>query len=103
MNANAYYQQKETLMRRVGQARKRDAIEAEVIDALESIGIDCWRLSEPGLGDVLTHSRGKWLPLEIKSGKGRLTPKQAELQKRVDLPIVRSVADALAVFGVTDR
>jgi Holliday junction resolvase len=85
-------------VRRVGQARRRDAIEGAVVDALRSIGVDVWRLSDPGVPDLLTRSRGVWLPLEVKSRTGVLTP--AQIRSAAGCPIVRSVAEALALFGV---
>jgi Holliday junction resolvase len=89
---------------RTGQARKRDALEPYVVEALEEIGVAVWRISGPGVPDLLAYSRGVWLPLEVKSGKaGTLTPAQVASQQRAPYPVVRSVAEALALFGVTTR
>lgn len=75
---------------------KRDAIEPAVIQALEACGVRCWRIGGTGNPDVLTLSPiGRYLPLEVKSGKAGLTKNQAD----IPWPIVRSVAEALALFG----
>ncbi len=99
-------------MRRVGQARKRDGNEAAIIAALESIGVVVWRISAPGVPDLLTWSRGSWLPIEVKHDKPRrslsdthgrsLTPSQCATYALTKFPIVRSAAEALALFGVHD-
>lgn len=87
---------------RVGQSRKRDANEAEIVRALEQIGIRCRRLSEKGMPDLLCYSpREGVLLLEVKSATGKLTA--AQVSHRQDgwpVCIVRSVADALALFGI---
>ena len=86
---------------RTGQSRKRDALEPHIVDALEQIGVTVFRISGAGCPDLLCHARGVWLPVEVKSGKaGRLTPAQENARLRAAYPVVRSVADALALFGV---
>ncbi len=85
-------------MRRVGQVRRRDVNERAIVDALRAIGVFVFRISGPGIPDLLTYSRGVWLPIEVKSGTGKLTPLQQ--QASVTYPVVRSVAEALALFGV---
>lgn len=94
-------------------AARRDGPEAAIVAALESIGVDVWRLSEEGLPDLLTHFRGRWLPLEVKRDQPRrslsdrhgrsLTPAQCVTYRRAPFPIVRSASEALAVFGITVR
>ena len=86
-------------MRRVGQARKRDANEDQIVVALEFWGVDVWRLSGKGVPDLLTHWRGRWLPIEVKSTKGTLTPEQVKTQQRAPFPVVHSVDEALALFS----
>ncbi len=95
---------------RVGQARRRDGIEAQIVKALREIGVTVISISCPGAPDLLTHSRGIWLPIEVKhrrprrslsDRKGRsLTPSQCALYAQAKFPIVESVAEALALFGV---
>jgi hypothetical protein len=41
-----------------------------------------------------------WLPVEVKRPGGILTPLQAELRDRAYFPVVSSVDEALALFGV---
>ena len=84
-------------------AAKRDWNEEAIVRALEAIGVDVWRVSNPGLPDLLTHQRGVWLPIEVKGPRGRLTNQQAVMRRRVTFPVVRSVTEALALFGVVDR
>jgi hypothetical protein len=88
--------------RRGGGGKRRDALEPCVIEALEEVGVTCLQLHGRGNPDLLTWSRGVWLPLEVKSGKaGTLTEAQEQSQQKAPYPIVRSVAEALALFGVT--
>ena len=88
-------------MPRVGQARKRDANEKAIVDALEHVGAAVFRLNGAGIPDLLVAYRGHWLPMEVKSAHGKLTARQAEMLFRAGpIPIVRSVAEALALIGV---
>lgn len=88
-------------MRRVGQARKRDANERPIIKALEAIGVDVFQISGKGAPDLLAHRRGLWLPIEVKSATGELTTAQIAARATAPYPVVSSVAEALALFGVT--
>ena len=83
-------------------AARRDRTEAAIVDALEQIGVVCYRQSAKGLPDLLTWNRGAWLPVEVKTPHGTLTPAQAATRAATPYPIVRSVTEALALFGVTD-
>lgn len=83
---------------------KRDAAEPAIVDALEAIGVTVHRLSHPGLPDLLCWHRREGLRLiEVKTDKGTLTEAQ-QLTVCSSLPfcIVRSVSDALALYGVHD-
>ena len=61
---------------RLSRANKRDANEATIVKALESIGAYVYRLDKPL--DLLVGYRGKnWL-LEVKGEGGRLTGAQRE-------------------------
>lgn len=90
-------------MRRVGQARKRDANEPQIVRALEQIGVAVQKISAPGFADLICwHPHEGLRLLEVKGLKGKLTPLQIEhRQDGWPVCIVRSVADALAIFGVT--
>ena len=85
---------------RVGQARKRDANEPHIVEALESIGIVVRKISGEGVPDLLCWSRGRCLAVEVKMPGGTLTPAQLELYQQAPFPIVEDVASALALFGV---
>lgn len=100
---------------RVGQQRKRDANEMEIADALKAIGVLVYRISAPGLPDLLTWDARKrsghyWLPIEIKRHRPRrslsdrhgksLTPAQCVTYAMTKFPIVETIDEALALFGV---
>lgn len=89
----------EEAMRRLA---RRDAREGEIIDALQAIGVVVRRVSSPGIPDLLTWRRGGWLPVEVKSPGEPLTPAQQELYDVAPFPVVETVAEALALFGVKD-
>ena len=85
-------------MRRVA---RRDGIEPAIVEALERIGVVVIRLSDPGVPDLLTWRQDRgWLPIEVKQPGEPLTPAQLALRERVCFPVVRSVADALELYGV---
>lgn len=84
-------------MRRVGQARKRDANEMPIRKALEAVGAHVTPVSGKGAPDLLVRFRGQLWGFEVKSGKGQ----QTAAQRETDWPIVRSVGDALALMGFT--
>ena len=84
---------------RVGQARKRDWNEAELVSALRAIGVTVERLSAPGLPDLLCwHPREGFRLLEVKQPRGRLT--MAQERQTMPYSVVRSVGEALALYGV---
>ena len=97
-------------MRRVGQARKRDANEPEIVAALERIGVQVFLVSGDGIPDLNTYDarrraiwrgvRHMWLPVEVKRPRGKLTPSQASTKQRAPFPVVETVDQALALFGV---
>lgn len=87
-------------VRRVGQARKRDGNERDIIAALENHGIIVVPVSGVGCPDLLCYSPLKriWLPVEVKTKAGKLTPSQVKLQRVAAYPVVRSVTEALNLF-----
>lgn len=87
-------------MRRVGQARRRDRLEPQIVSALRAIGIEVWYISAAGFPDLMTYSRGIWLPIEVKKPRGKLTQAQIETRTRAPFPVVESVVEALSLFGV---
>ena len=84
---------------RVGQARRRDANEQEIVDALMQVGAVVFRLSAPGCPDLLVGWQGRWLPMEVKSATGTLTPLQWGSWGANAYPIVTSIQDALEAIG----
>lgn len=82
------------MFRRGGAGKKRDKNEADIVIALRQIGCLVWRLGGTGLPDLLVRvpGSGRWIPLEVKSKIGTLTPAQEGLS----WPVVRSVDEAIA-------
>ena len=85
---------------RVGQVRKRDHNEEQIVKALRKLGVVVHRLSGPGLPDLLTHYQGKWSVIEVKKPRGKLTDAQCNTRALAPFPVVESVSQALALFGV---
>lgn len=81
-------------------AAKRDANEPAIVQALQAVGVEVWKLSGANKPDLLTRYRGRWLPLGVKMPKGALTA--AEVQG-VKWPLVRTVDDAYAAVGIQIR
>lgn len=89
-------------MRRVGQARKRDAAEKPIVQALKQAGAMLIRVSEKGAPDlVVYHPRSGVRLLEVKSRGGTATAAQ-ERRSLEGWPIVtvRTVDDALKALGL---
>ena len=82
-------------MRRVGQARKRDANEKAIRTALEAVGATVVPISGKGAPDLLITFRGAFYPVECKGKKGTRT----EAQQVTQYPIVRSPEEALRLIG----
>ncbi len=83
----------------VRQRAKRDANESEVVAALERVGAVVYRISASGLPDLLCCFRGRWTPMEVKSGKGKLTEAQAATFMQTPFAIVRDREQALKAIG----
>lgn len=87
---------------------KRDANEAAIVEALQAHGIGVYRLNDPGAPDLLAwepgdrfmHGKPRAYPLEVKSKTGRLTRAQRAYQG--PRWVVRTPAEALAVFGIRE-
>lgn len=85
---------------------RTDANHAAIVLALRQAGCDVVSLAALGHGipDVLTSDVGhrRWVLMEIKTPRGRLTSAEREFHARIRGPlvVVRSVADALAEVGV---
>ena len=82
-------------MRRVGQTRRRDRNEAEIVEALRAVGADVTRISGKGAPDLLVRYRGTVAGFEVKTGSGKRT----DAQESSRWPIVRTVDEALKAIG----
>ncbi len=81
-------------------AARRDEIEREIVVALRALGIAVLRLSIKDAPDLLVYSPSTgFMLLEVKSKIGTLSAGQ----RAFPMPsrTVRSVAEALALYGVT--
>jgi hypothetical protein len=81
-------------------AKKRDANEAEIVEALERCGVHVWQLDRPC--DLLTLRMGRWLPLEVKMPRAHPRKDQAAQNEFLALthtPVVRCAEDALRAVG----
>ena len=76
---------------------KRDANESAIVQALEAVGAEVWRLSGTGLPDLLVRFRGVLHAGEVKTKKGRLRATQGAF------PVWRTPDDALTAIGATCR
>jgi hypothetical protein len=93
------YVQRGELMR-VGQNRKRDANEAEIVSALRKVGASVIRISEKGAPDLLVFHRGAVHLLEVKSRLGGATTAQdATSAQGWPVVTVRTVDDGLRAVG----
>jgi Holliday junction resolvase len=79
-------------MPRVGQARRRDANEADIVRALRAAGADVTPVSGKGAPDLIVRYRGRVYAFEVKAPKGTRTEAQEESQ----WPVIRSVDEAFA-------
>ena len=75
---------------------KRDAAEKGIVDALQAVGAQTWQLSGTGNPDVLVLFQGTYYVAEVKTGKGRMRPAQAD----IPWPIWRTSEEALAGIGI---
>ena len=82
-----------------------DGNHAEIVKALRKCGCEVLSLAKLGNGapDLLAYKPGVTQVLtlmEIKKAKGKVRPAQAKFHKAWPVHVVRSVDDALALFGV---
>lgn len=83
-----------TPFRRGGGKKRRDANEADIIAALRAAGHLVWQVSGAGLPDLLVlTAQGRYVPLEVKTAKGR--PTRVQAAQANPWPIVRSVDEAM--------
>ena len=85
-------------------AKQVDSNQKAIVDALRKIGCSVFVASTVGKGfpDLVVGKQGETFLVECKVKKGRLTPAQEDFQslwRGGKVIIVRSVEDALSVFG----
>jgi Holliday junction resolvase len=84
---------------------RRDATEPAIVKALRAIGVQCLRLSDSGCPDLLAW-RGDlgFRLIEVKTAKGKLTPKQIAFRASgIPFTVARTPDEALALFRVVHR
>jgi Holliday junction resolvase len=86
-------------------ASRTDANQSEIVKALRKAGVSVapTHAVGDGFGDLVCGYRGRSYLVEVKDRLGELTEDQAKfvLSWRGDYHVVRSVRDALAVFGLS--
>ena len=76
---------------------KRDQNEPVIVQALEAVGAEVWKLSGTGLPDLLVRFRGVLYAGEVKTKTGRLRATQGAF------PVWRTPEAALAAIGAICR
>jgi hypothetical protein len=88
----------------VRRAARTDENQGEIVKALRQIGVSVvpTHAVGKGFGDLVCGYRGGTYLLEVKDRLGVLTDDQADFVRtwQGDYHVVRSVSEALAVFGV---
>lgn len=86
-------------------ANKRDDNEREIIEALQAVG--CFVLQEQSVDLwVLPPNQLGWIPLEVKSATGRLTPYQVKLHSTLrdfynyEVAVVTTIDEAFEKVGI---
>ena len=87
-------------------AAKVDRNQAEIVSALRQVGASVLVLSRVGQGcaDLAAGIRGETFFLEVKTDKGKLTPREKEFMEgwRGHNAIVRTPEEALRAIGVME-
>lgn len=81
-------------------AKRRDANERYIVEALERVGAEVWITDRPA--DLLVWFRRRWYVLEVKMPHGKLSKRQqAERAEGLceGIQIVRKPLDALRAIG----
>lgn len=86
---------------------KRDANQAEIVEALRKAGASVHDLADVGKGfpDLLVGYAGREWLMEVKAPDGELTPDQVDFIQTWHgaVHVVRSVDDALAMIGIRSK
>ena len=83
-------------------AARRDANEAEIVEALRAIGAVVQPLSAAGVPDLAVFYKNEWKLLEVKTAKGKLTDLQLRWNEKYGFNavfVVRSIEDAFKAIG----
>lgn len=85
-------------------ATRKDAVQKDIIAALEAVNCEVWVIEQPI--DLLTLYRGRWLPLECKTPQKNGKPRkrtdqedQTALIERTAIPVVTTPMEALRAIG----
>lgn len=85
-------------------ATRKDAVQKDIVAALEAVHCEVWVMERPV--DLLTFYRGRWLPLECKTPERTGRPRkrsdqaqQAALIERTAIPVVTTPLEALQAIG----
>lgn len=82
---------------------KRDKNELHIIKMLKLSGVSVQRISAKDVPDLLCGFKGVTYLIEIKDGKGKLSPGQAKFHEtwRGRKPqVAYNIDEALAIFGI---
>ncbi len=89
------------------------AIQAKILKFLRALRPACWSIkaavcNERGVPDILCCYRGRFVGLEVKTARGRISAPQRVQNDRIRKAggcavVVRSVADVKAVLRIIDR
>lgn len=88
-------------MRQPKYAKRIDSSQPEIVASLRNAGVDVFIIGQPV--DLLTHYKGRWLPLEAKAVGSRLRKDQAAQQavmRSCGIPRVTTPEEALRAVGV---
>ena len=88
-------------------------VQAEILNCLRELGPACWVIkaavcNERGVPDILCCYRGRFVGLEVKTAKGRISVPQRVQNQRIRTAggravVVRSVADVRVVLEHIDK
>lgn len=77
-------------------AKKVDATQKAIVEALRKVGAEVWIISKPC--DLLTRYHGRWLPIECKPVKRKRNDQETQDQFliRTGTPVCRTPEAAIA-------
>ena len=82
-------------------AKKRDDNEPEIVDALQTVGAQVYKLNETNLPDLLVAFRRQWWLIEVKGPNGKLKEGQKQFLDNAVAPVAvaRNQDEALQAVG----